>query len=99
MPSAAQSNEWWDVRWVGDDVVGRLGLKVSDPSIQWYAVNAPAQIRDQGAEGILAEWQPPKETRCVVHIMVFAHAGPATDRYFATFDLSPILPNCVATVP
>jgi hypothetical protein len=97
MPPVGQSNESWDVRWVGDDVVGRLGLEVSDSSIQWYAVNEPAQMHDQDAEGVLAEWQPPNGTRCVVHIAVFARTGPAADRYFATFDLSPIMPDCLVT--
>jgi len=94
MPYDRYPDQWWQVRWVGDEVVGGLGLKVTDQRIDWHPVTGDYRYED--ADGVLAEWEPSPNTHCRVHIVIVTTAGQASDRFYATFDLQPILPGCLS---
>ena len=79
--------------WVSDDVVGKVGVDVTDERVKWYPVTG--EFRTEDAEGALAMWQVTQDTRCVLHIILKAQAGDATQNLYAKFDIRSLWPDCV----
>lgn len=93
MPQDRYEDQWWQVLWVGDDVVGAFGLDVTDEEIKWYPVTG--HFRKDDADGFLETWSTTRDTRCVLHIKLKARAGDASESIYATFDISSVKPGCV----
>jgi len=93
MPKDRYADQWWQVSWVSDDVVGKYGLEATDERIAWYPVTG--EFRTQDAQSVLATWPVTSDTRCVLHIRLVAKAGSAREIVYAKFDIGSFRPTCI----
>jgi serine/threonine protein kinase len=93
LPKDRYSDQVWMVEWAGDDVIGKLGLKVTDPRIVWW--NVSGQHMKQDASNILVQWSPPQDVNCRVWVRLVAQAGSRSEKIYVLFDLRRLGVRCV----
>lgn len=93
MPSVRYADQYWRVLWVGDEVVGKCGIPVTDKRIEWWPTTG--ELWREDTAGVLARWEVTSDLPCVAHIKLVAKAGDAAEKVYATFDVGQIAPHCV----
>ena len=83
-PTPQAEGQYWELYWVGDNVVGDLGLEPTDSRVKYYW--ADNQYHTESRSGVLAQWEFSKDTRCRIWLL-FRFYGKGTERLYALYDL------------
>jgi hypothetical protein len=92
-PAGETEGHYWDLYWVGDNVVRGVGLEPRDDRIKYYW--ADGVYHTQSRSGVLAQWEFSSDTSCRVWLL-FSFYGNGRERLYALYDLRQLGAACTA---
>ena len=90
-PTPRAEGEYWELHWVGDNVVGDYGIEPTDPRVEFHQVAQQYYTEDRS--GVLAQWEFDSGTSCRVWLN-FGFYGKGRERLFALYDLRQLGAAC-----